>query len=39
MALLDDPKLDVAVRLGDVFGLLIEHNAHIGNYQQVCMNM
>ena len=35
MALLDEPSLDTAVRTGDVFGLLIEHYSHIGNYQQV----
>ena len=34
-ALLDEQSLDAAVRVGDVYALLIEHYAHIGNYQQV----
>ena len=34
-ALLDEPTLDTAVRMGDVYGLLIEHYSHAGNHQQV----
>ena len=33
--LLDEPKLDTAVRTGDVYGLLIEHFAQAGDYKEV----
>jgi len=33
--LLDEPSLDTAVRVGDVYGMMIEHYAHTGNYQKV----
>ncbi len=33
--LLDEPRLDTAVRVGDVFGLMIEHNAETGNHEKV----
>ncbi len=33
--LVDEPRLDSAVRLGDVFGLMIEHYGQSGDYQQV----
>ncbi|XP_065898421.1 intraflagellar transport protein 140 homolog isoform X2 [Dysidea avara] len=32
--LLDEPSLDTAVRVGDVYGMMIEHYAHTGNYQK-----
>lgn len=38
-ALLNEPKLDTAVRTGDVYGLLIEHFAQAKNYKQVCISM
>ena len=34
-ALLDEPSLDTAVRTGDVYGVMIEHYAQDGNYEQV----
>ena len=34
-ALLDEPNLDTAVRMGDVYGLLVEHYSHASNHQQV----
>ena len=34
-SLLDEPNLDTAIRMGDVFGLIIEHYGQTGNYQQV----
>lgn len=34
-ALLDEPTIDTAVRTGDIYGLLIEHFAHVKNYKQV----
>ena len=34
-SLLDDPNLDTAVRVGDVYGLMIEHYGQGGNYKQV----
>ena len=34
-ALLDEPNIDTAVRTGDIYGLLIEHFAHVKNYKQV----
>ena len=34
-ALLDEPRLDTAVRSGDVYGLMIEHSAEIGQFEQV----
>ena len=34
-ALLNEPKLDTAVRTGDVYGLLIEHFAQAKSYRQV----
>ena len=33
--LLDEPRLDAAVRAGDVYGLMIEHYASAGNFEQV----
>ena len=38
-ALLNEPKLDTAVRTGDVYGLLIEHFAHTKNYKEVANNV
>ena len=35
--LLDEPSLDTAVRVGDVYGMMIEHYAHTGNHQKVCV--
>ena len=35
-ALLDEPNLDTGVRTGDVYGVLIEHFAHSGNFEKVC---
>ncbi|XP_067431653.1 intraflagellar transport protein 140 homolog [Thunnus thynnus] len=32
-ALLEEPELDPAVRIGDAFGFLIEHHCQQGNYQ------
>ncbi len=39
-SLADEPQLDTAIRIGDVFGLMIEHYGQAGNYQQVhaCMH-
>ncbi len=34
-ALLDEPRLDTAVRAGDVYGIMIEHCAEIGHFEQV----
>jgi hypothetical protein len=34
-SLLDEPHLDTAIRAGDVYGLLIEHFAEIGQFEQV----
>ena len=34
-SLLDEPNLETAVRLGDVYGLMIEHYGQVGNYDQV----
>lgn len=33
--LLEEPELDPAVRIGDVFGFLIEHHCQQGNFQLV----
>ena len=33
--LLDEPNIDTAVRLGDVYGLMIEHYGQTGDYKQV----
>ncbi|KAM9716097.1 intraflagellar transport protein 140 homolog isoform 2-T2 [Menidia menidia] len=32
-ALLDEPELDPAVRIGDAFGFLVEHHCQQGNFQ------
>ncbi|KAL7372671.1 hypothetical protein ABVT39_020471 [Epinephelus coioides] len=32
-ALLEEPELDPAVRIGDAFGFLVEHHCQQGNYQ------
>ncbi|XP_071318478.1 intraflagellar transport protein 140 homolog [Trachinotus anak] len=32
-ALLEDPELDPAVRIGDAFGFLVEHHCQQGNFQ------
>ncbi len=34
-SLLDEPNLDTAIRMGDVFGLIIEHYGQTGSYQKV----
>ena len=34
-SLLDEPSLDTAVRMGDVYGLMIEHFGQAGSYEQV----
>ena len=34
-ALLNEAKLDTAIRAGDVYGLLIEHFAQAKNYREV----
>ena len=34
--LLDEPSLDTAIRVGDVYSMMIEHYAHTGNHQKVC---
>ena len=34
-ALLNEPKLDTAIRTGDVYGLLIEHFAQAKHYREV----
>lgn len=33
--LLDEPSLDTAVRVGDVYGMMIEHYAQTGNHKKV----
>ena len=33
--LLDEPRLDTAVRAGDVFGFMIESYSESGNFEQV----
>jgi len=33
--LLDEPSLDTAIRIGDVYGMMIEHYAQTGNHQKV----
>lgn len=35
-SLLEEKDLDPAVRVGDVYGFLVEHYCHHGNFQQVC---
>lgn len=37
--LLQESDLDPAVRVGDVYGFLVEHHCQQGNYQQVCLVM
>ena len=32
---MDEPNIDTAVRLGDVYGLMIEHYGQTGDYKQV----
>lgn len=34
-ALLEEPELDPAVRIGDAFGFLVEHHCQEGNFQVV----
>lgn len=34
-ALLDEPKLDTAVRIGDVYGMMVEHYASDRKYEEV----
>ena len=34
-ALLDEPNVDTALRLGDVYGLMIEHYGQTSDYKQV----
>ena len=34
-ALLDEPQLDAAVRVGDVYAVLIEHYTQSGDFKQV----
>lgn len=34
-ALLEEPELDPAVRIGDAFGFLVDHHCHQGNLQAV----
>lgn len=34
-ALLEEPELDPAVRVGDAFGFLVEHHCQQGNFQVV----
>lgn len=34
-ALLEEPELDPAVRMGDAFGFLVEHHCQHGNFQVV----
>lgn len=34
-ALLEEPELDPAVRIGDAFGFLVEHHCQQGNFQEV----
>lgn len=34
-SLLEETDLDPAVRVGDVYGFLVEHYCHNGNFQQV----
>lgn len=34
-ALLEEPELDPAVRIGDAFGFIVEHHCQQGNYQMV----
>lgn len=34
-ALLEEPELDPAVRIGDAFGFLVEHHCQQGNFQVV----
>lgn len=33
--LLDEPSLDTAIRVGDVYGMMIEHYTQTGNHQKV----
>ena len=34
-SLLDEPRLDTAVRAGDVYGIMIEHYSETGHFEQV----
>lgn len=34
-ALLDEPELDPAVRIGDAYGFVVEHHCQQGNFQVV----
>ena len=36
-ALLDEPNVDTALRLGDVYGLMIEYYGQTSDYKQVCL--
>lgn len=36
-SLLEEKDLDPDVRVGDVYGFLIEHYCQQGNFQQVCV--
>ena len=36
--LLEEPDLETAVRVGDVYGVMIEHLAREENYSKVCAN-
>lgn len=38
-SLLDEKDLDPAVRVGDVYGFLVEHYCNHGNFQQVCWGL
>lgn len=33
--LIDNPRLDTAVRVGDVYALLIEHHTQAGSFKEV----
>ena len=36
VSLLDDPDIEIAVRVGDVYALLVNHFTACQDYQQVC---
>ncbi|XP_041671340.1 intraflagellar transport protein 140 homolog [Cheilinus undulatus] len=38
-SLLEEPELDPAVRIGDVFGFLVEHHCQQGNFKVACRKL
>ena len=37
ISLLDDPDIEIAIRVGDVYALLVNHFTACQDYQQVCL--